>query len=82
MYYTEGESNGNLKRNSPLSDASMLWKSEKPPPNLTRYNLTSFAITLNELTLDLKVHMMYLLTLFHTCLFILVRISNAITCPF
>lgn len=58
MYYVEGESNGNQKRNSPSSDDSMLWKCEKPPPNLTRYNLTSFAIILNELTLDLKVHMM------------------------
>lgn len=55
----EGESNGNLKRNSPPSDELMLWKSEKPVPDLTRYNLTSFAITLNELTLDLKVHVMY-----------------------
>ena len=58
MYYVEGESNGNPNRSS-SSDVSMLWKSEKPPPNLTRYNLTSFAITLNELTADLKVHMMY-----------------------
>ncbi|XP_023539848.1 oxysterol-binding protein-related protein 2A-like isoform X1 [Cucurbita pepo subsp. pepo] len=53
MYYVEGESNGNPNRSS-SSDVSMLWKSEKPPPNLTRYNLTSFAITLNELTADLK----------------------------
>ncbi|XP_022923273.1 oxysterol-binding protein-related protein 2A-like [Cucurbita moschata] len=54
MYYVEGESSVNPKCNMPSSDESMLWKSEKPPPNLTRYNLTSFAITLNELTLDLK----------------------------
>ncbi|XP_038905275.1 oxysterol-binding protein-related protein 2A-like isoform X4 [Benincasa hispida] len=54
MYYVEGESNGNPKRNAPPSDELMLWKSEKPAPDLTRYNLTSFAITLNELTLDLK----------------------------
>ncbi|CAK9321626.1 unnamed protein product [Citrullus colocynthis] len=54
LYYVEGESNGNPKRNSPPSDELMLWKSEKPVPDLTRYNLTSFAITLNELTLDLK----------------------------
>ncbi|KAG7015663.1 Oxysterol-binding protein-related protein 2A [Cucurbita argyrosperma subsp. argyrosperma] len=61
MYYVEGESSVNpkcnmpsSKCNMPSSDESMLWKSEKSPPNLTRYNLTSFAITLNELTLDLK----------------------------
>ncbi|KAG6577621.1 Oxysterol-binding protein-related protein 2A, partial [Cucurbita argyrosperma subsp. sororia] len=61
MYYVEGESSVNpkcnmpsSKCNMPSSDKSMLWKSEKSPPNLTRYNLTSFAITLNELTLDLK----------------------------
>ena len=59
MYYVEGEKNWNPKRNRPPSDELMLWKSEKPPPDLTRYNLTSFAITLNELTPDLKVHVMY-----------------------
>lgn len=37
------------------ASASLLWKSTKPPPNVTRYNLTSFAITLNELTPGLEV---------------------------
>ncbi|CAH8358378.1 unnamed protein product [Eruca vesicaria subsp. sativa] len=36
------------------ASSSLLWKSTKPPPNLTRYNLTSFAITLNELTPGLE----------------------------
>lgn len=36
------------------ASASLLWKSTKPPPNVTRYNLTSFAITLNELTPGLE----------------------------
>ncbi|KAF8075411.1 hypothetical protein N665_1095s0002 [Sinapis alba] len=36
------------------ANASLLWKSTKPPPNVTRYNLTSFAITLNELTPGLE----------------------------
>ncbi|XP_010933694.1 oxysterol-binding protein-related protein 2A isoform X1 [Elaeis guineensis] len=31
-------------------DSTLLWKRSKPPPNPTRYNLSSFAITLNELT--------------------------------
>ena len=66
MYYVEGESGVNPKCNTPSSDESMLWKSKKPPPNHTRYNLTSFAITLNELTLELKVHVMYQLCIsFH-----------------
>nr|XP_034888368.1 oxysterol-binding protein-related protein 2A-like [Populus alba] len=33
---------------------SLLWKRNKPPLNLTRYNLTTFAITLNELTPGLQ----------------------------
>ncbi|KAL1556280.1 Oxysterol-binding protein-related protein 2A [Salvia divinorum] len=51
MYFVSGEGTDNAKDRS---DASLLWKRNKPPPNLTRYNLTSFAITLNELTPGLK----------------------------
>ncbi|KAG8362689.1 hypothetical protein BUALT_Bualt05G0074200 [Buddleja alternifolia] len=51
MYYINGEGTGNTKDRS---GASLLWKRNKPPLNLTRYNLTSFAITLNELTPGLK----------------------------
>ncbi|KAI3453519.1 hypothetical protein Pfo_010182 [Paulownia fortunei] len=51
MYFVNGEGTGNAKDRS---EASLLWKRNKPPPNLTRYNLTSFAITLNELTPGLK----------------------------
>ncbi|VVB07743.1 unnamed protein product [Arabis nemorensis] len=36
------------------ASASLLWKAIKPPPNVTRYNLTSFSITLNELTPGLE----------------------------
>ncbi|KAF4349185.1 hypothetical protein G4B88_015858 [Cannabis sativa] len=39
-----------MKDCSSSSDTSLFWKRTKPPVNLTRYNLTSFAITLNELT--------------------------------
>lgn len=53
MYYVNGDVSG--KPNP--SDASLLWKGSKPP-NITRYNLTSFAITLNELTPGLQVDMM------------------------
>ncbi|XP_019164594.1 PREDICTED: oxysterol-binding protein-related protein 2A-like [Ipomoea nil] len=49
MYYLNGEWNSKPKE---LSDAS--WKSNQPPPNLTRYNMSAFAITLNELTPGLQ----------------------------
>ncbi|XP_022156453.1 oxysterol-binding protein-related protein 2A-like isoform X2 [Momordica charantia] len=51
MYYINGHENVN---NSKSCNGTLLWKSSEPPPNLTRYNLTSFAITLNELTPGLK----------------------------
>ncbi|KAE8658490.1 Oxysterol-binding protein-related protein 2A [Hibiscus syriacus] len=54
MYYINGDGNGKPKDCSPSSGATLLWKRNKPPPNLTRYNLTSFAITLNELTPGLQ----------------------------
>ncbi|XP_020976769.1 oxysterol-binding protein-related protein 2A isoform X1 [Arachis ipaensis] len=53
MYYVNGDVNVKPKGfNS--SDSTLLWKRVMPPTNLTRYNLTSFAITLNELTPGLK----------------------------
>ncbi|KAI4327102.1 hypothetical protein L6164_019602 [Bauhinia variegata] len=53
MYYINGD--GSMKpKGFPSSDASLLWKRTMPPTNLTRYNMTSFAITLNELTPGLK----------------------------
>lgn len=52
MYYVGGDVIGKLR--DPSMDASLLWKSDKPTPNLTRYNLTSFAITVNELTSGLE----------------------------
>lgn len=55
MYYVIGDSSGKGKGCESLSDARLLWKRSKPPEFLTRYNLTRFAITLNELTPGLKV---------------------------
>lgn len=52
MYYVNGHENVNSKS----CDGTLLWKSNEPPQNLSRYNLTSFAITLNELTPGLKVY--------------------------
>ncbi|KAK4746002.1 hypothetical protein SAY87_012314 [Trapa incisa] len=55
MYYMDGEVNSRPKDLSASSNnAYLLWKSNKPPPNLSRYNLTSFAITLNEMTPGLQ----------------------------
>ncbi|KAG6707338.1 hypothetical protein I3842_06G025800 [Carya illinoinensis] len=54
MYYVIGDSSGKGKGCESLSDARLLWKRSKPPEFLTRYNLTRFAITLNELTPGLK----------------------------
>ncbi|EEF32593.1 Oxysterol-binding protein, putative [Ricinus communis] len=54
MYYTKGDGSSKTKDCSSSPNATLLWRSTKPPPNLTRYNLTSFAITLNELTPGLQ----------------------------
>ncbi|XP_071697340.1 oxysterol-binding protein-related protein 2A-like isoform X1 [Rutidosis leptorrhynchoides] len=51
MYYTIGEGTSKTKD---VGEENLLWKRTMPPINLTRYNLTSFAITLNELTLGIK----------------------------
>eukprot|EP00268_Persea_americana_P025843 TRINITY_DN2520_c0_g1_i12.p1 TRINITY_DN2520_c0_g1~~TRINITY_DN2520_c0_g1_i12.p1 ORF type:complete len:452 (+),score=77.98 TRINITY_DN2520_c0_g1_i12:614-1969(+) len=54
MYYIPGNSAGKTKGFSPPSDAFLLWKRSKPPANVTRYNLSSFAITMNELSSGLQ----------------------------
>ncbi|PPS01810.1 hypothetical protein GOBAR_AA18852 [Gossypium barbadense] len=51
MYYVNGEVKGSGKPKVCCpSEATLLWKRNEPAPNPTRYNLTSFAITLNEIT--------------------------------
>lgn len=55
MHYVLGECSGKGKGSEAISEASMLWKKSKPAEFPTRYNLTRFAITLNELTPGLKV---------------------------
>ncbi|KAH1065277.1 hypothetical protein J1N35_030264 [Gossypium stocksii] len=54
MQYVNGECSVKGKGQESLSEADLLWKKSKPPKFPTRYNLTRFAITLNELTPDLK----------------------------
>ncbi|KAL5714584.1 Oxysterol-binding protein-related protein 2A [Ranunculus cassubicifolius] len=54
MYFVIGGGGVRQRYSSSMPNAELLWKRNKPPVNLTRYNLTSFAITLNELTPGLK----------------------------
>ncbi|KAK9945742.1 hypothetical protein M0R45_011241 [Rubus argutus] len=54
MHYVNGDCSGRGKGFESLSDAHLLWKRSKPPNFPTRYNLTRFAITMNELMPGLK----------------------------
>uniref|UniRef100_A0A0A9FM80 Uncharacterized protein n=1 Tax=Arundo donax TaxID=35708 RepID=A0A0A9FM80_ARUDO len=53
MYYSNLDA-FKVKSADQLQGASLLWEKNKPAPNPTRYNLSSFAITLNELTPGLQ----------------------------
>ncbi|KAL6992945.1 Oxysterol-binding protein-related protein 1C [Sarracenia purpurea var. burkii] len=53
VHYFKGDCSGKGK-GSDSSKAHLLWKRSKPSRFPTRYNLTRFAITLNELTPGLK----------------------------
>jgi oxysterol-binding protein 1 len=55
MHYVMGDCFGKGMGTEHISEAHLLWKRSKPPNFPTRYNLTRFAITLNELTPGLKV---------------------------
>ncbi|EPS67163.1 hypothetical protein M569_07612, partial [Genlisea aurea] len=56
MYYVLGDPIGKPKGYDPLSEAVLLWERDRRPSAMpkTRYNLTPFAISLNELTPGLK----------------------------
>ena len=54
MYYSNSDT-FKVRSADQLKGASLLWEKNKPAPNPTRYNLSSFAITLNELTPGLQV---------------------------
>lgn len=62
MYYSLGDEIAKTKRFVSTENANLLWKKNKPPPEPTRYNLTSFAITLNELRSELKVDITFQLS--------------------
>lgn len=50
MHFMNGDGSGKGKG----SELQLLWKRSKPPKSQTRYNFSRFAITLNELTPDIK----------------------------
>ncbi|XP_025012170.1 oxysterol-binding protein-related protein 1C isoform X2 [Ricinus communis] len=54
IHYVNGDCSGKGKGFESENDAQLLWKRSRPPQFPTRYNLTRFAITLNELTPGLK----------------------------
>lgn len=58
LHYVNGDCSSKGKGFDSLSEAHLLWKRSKPPKFPTRYNLTRFAITLNELTPGLKVSLL------------------------
>ncbi|XP_034889119.1 oxysterol-binding protein-related protein 1A isoform X1 [Populus alba] len=54
MYYMNDDFSGKGKGFESMKEAHMLWRRSKAPRFPTRYNLTRFAMTLNELTHGLK----------------------------
>lgn len=52
MYYVLGDPSAKPKGYDPMSEAVLLWERDKSL-NQTRYNLSPFAISLNELTPNL-----------------------------
>lgn len=54
MYYVMGDISEKPKNYDPMSEAFMLWRVAPPPEKLTRYGLTAFSMTLNEITPGLK----------------------------
>jgi len=59
MYYTIGSSVSKARVFNQAEYPSLLWKRSNPSDNPNRYNLSSFAITLNELKQELKVETPY-----------------------
>lgn len=55
MYYVMGGISEKPKNYDPMSEAVLLWRAADPPEKLTRYGLTAFSMTLNEITPGLKV---------------------------
>ncbi|CAH9142945.1 unnamed protein product [Cuscuta epithymum] len=54
IHYCQEDYLGKDKGPASMSDAHLLWKRNKPSKFKSKYNFTDFAITLNELTTELK----------------------------
>ncbi|GAB2287467.1 Oxysterol-binding protein- protein 1C [Dionaea muscipula] len=54
LHYVNGDYSGKAKVSKLPSQGHLIWRRTKPSKYQTRYNLSSFAITLNELTPGLK----------------------------
>ncbi|KAJ7514632.1 hypothetical protein O6H91_23G053100 [Diphasiastrum complanatum] len=54
LYFVMGDATSKQKGNNFMDVAVLLWQRNEPPQHPTRYNLTSFAMTLNEITPGLK----------------------------
>ncbi|KAF7840184.1 oxysterol-binding protein-related protein 1B-like [Senna tora] len=54
LQYVIGDNSRKGKGSNMSSKSQLIWKRSEPPEHPTRYNLTQFAITLNEITPGLK----------------------------
>nr|XP_024386741.1 oxysterol-binding protein-related protein 1B-like isoform X2 [Physcomitrium patens] len=54
MYYIMGDISEKPKHYDPMSEAVLLWRAAPPPEKLTRYGLTTFSMTSNEMTPGLR----------------------------
>jgi hypothetical protein len=55
MYYVIGDISEKPKNYDTMSEAVLLWRCADPPEKMTRYGLTAFSMTLNEITPGLRV---------------------------
>lgn len=62
LHYVIGDNSG--KRKGSIMSSRRIWKRSEPSEHQTRYNLTQFAITLNEITPGLRVTIRILLFFF------------------
>lgn len=65
MHFMNGDGSGKGKG----SELQLLWKRSKPPKYQTRYNFSRFAITLNELSPELKVVVRKLISFSYVVIF-------------
>nr|PNR27945.1 hypothetical protein PHYPA_028537 [Physcomitrium patens] len=54
MYYVMGDISMKPKSYDPMSEAVLLWRRADPPEKMTRYGLTAFSMTLNDITPGLR----------------------------